>query len=139
MTRKLRLLAEQGWGPARKGLEKLLHASMIAALLPLAACMAGEPENDEEDDVSAVEGEIEIGVVEEGASEEGAEPGESEPGVAAPEDLLEEIATDYAAFGQTLPGGDRMAEPIPYPSDDPPKDTKMWPGDPSDPAPDDQH
>lgn len=116
---------------------QLLHASMIAALLPLAACMAGEPESDEEEDVAAVEGELELGVVEEGAGapEEGVDEDDIEvdvPGLASELPGIE----GYTAFGQTMPGGDRMAEPIPYPSDDPPKDTHMWPGDPSDPTPD---
>ncbi len=111
---------------------QLFQASMIAALLPLTGCLAEEPEDFEE--IASVEDELEVEVVAEEEGTSGEESGLEEAGVEGADGLtLPEV--DFVAFGETMPGGDRMLEPIPYPSDDP-KGHGMMPSDPSDPAPD---
>lgn len=113
---------------------QLFQASMIAALLPLTGCLAEDPE-DTDEEVASVEDELAVEVV----SDEEGTAGEESEGL---EEAVVDGATgltlpevDFVAFGETLPGGDRMAEPIPFPTDDPPKGHGMLPSDPSDPAP----
>jgi hypothetical protein len=115
----------------------------VAAMIPLGGCLADEPEDT--DEVADVEDELELGVVEDAGAGEGADEGETGTplgdvdGVAdAFDDPAEEVAV---AFGESGPGGDRMAEPIPYPSDDPKGSnadgmTIPIPEDPNDPTSD---
>ncbi len=92
----------------------------VAAMIPLGGCLAEEPE---EADYSDVEGELELGVIEDAGAGEDAEDGEAGSelgGVDGIGETFDDPADDVVvAFGQTTPGGDRMVEPIPYPSDDP--------------------
>mgnify|MGYP001289299562 CR=1 FL=1 len=110
---------------------QLFQASLIAALVPLTGCLA---EDLEEDDVALVEDEIEIGVVPDGGDEQTASPDALDEGAFPGADDLDLPELDVVAFGESMPGGDRMAEPIPYPWDDP-KEKGLLPDDPSDPAP----
>lgn len=113
---------------------QLFQASMIAALLPLTGCLAEEPE-DTDEEIASVEDELEVEVVAEEEGTSGEESDVLEEAVVEGADGLTLPEVDFVAFGETLPGGDRMAEPIPYPWDDPKGKTHAMPDDPSDPAP----